>query len=440
MYAPRTSLIVTAAVVGSVLAIGASVAPAFGLLALAVFLAFALIAAWDAQNAIRSARALEMRAPQLIRTVRHRQTALPVTLLNAASDATPLRLSVSPELPEVLKTDEPVLAAGATLPPAHGVDLTFRFHCARRGEYAIARCHVESISRFGWWVVHTTMPCAATVRVYPDLRKDRTAARFMKRGQMGSQLVRTAGKGREFDKLRDYLPGDAWDEVEWKATARRGRPVVQTFRAERDQEIYVAIDGSRLSARLSEGDTILERYVYSALVLALAAESQGDRFGLITFSDRVHKLVRARSGRNHFSICRDAIYKLQPRPVEPDFGEFFSFLETRLTRRALVIVLTSLDDPLIGETFGRNVGLASRRHLVIAGVPELEGARPLFQKPAADNASVYADLAGHLRWRQLGELRRGCERKGVRLHTLNTRRISADLAAIYLEVKRRQTL
>src|SRR5262249_27692039 len=160
--------------------------------------------------------------------------------------------------------------------------------------------------------------------------------------------------------LRDYMPGDAWDEVEWKATARRGRPVVQTFRAERDQEIYVAIDGSRLSARLSQGDTILERYVHSALVLALAAESQGDRFGLITFTDRVHKFVRARSGRNHFSICRDAVYKLQPRPVEPDFGELFSFLETRLTKRALVIVLTSLDDPLIGETFGHNVGLASR--------------------------------------------------------------------------------
>src|SRR5205823_10027020 len=118
-------------------------------------------------------------------------------------------------------------------------------------------------------------------------------------------------------------------------------------------------------------------YVTAALVIGLAAEVQGDRFGLITFTDRLHKFIRARSGKRHFTVCRDAIYRLQPRIVEPDFGELFAFLETRLTKRALVVILTALDDPLIGETFASHVEIASRRHLVIVAIVRPQGARPL---------------------------------------------------------------
>ncbi len=138
------------------------------------------------------------------------------------------------------------------------------------------------------------------------------------------------------------------------------------------------------------GHTTLEHYVNAALVMGLAAEQQGDRFGLITFSDRLHKFVRARTGKQHFTVCRDAIYRLQPRIVEPDFGELFSFLQTRLTKRALVVILTALDDPLIGETFARQVSIASRRHLTMAAMVRPEGARPLFEEelPATESAPM----------------------------------------------------
>ena len=173
---------------------------------------------------------------------------------------------------------------------------------------------------------------------------------------------------------------------------------------------------------------------------ALAAESQGDRFGLITFSDRVHTFVRAGKGKSQFKVCREAIYQAQPRAVEPDFGEFFAFLQTRLTRRALVIVLTALDDPLAGETFSRHMVVASRRHLVIAGMPAPKGARPLFEGPADTVDDVYQGLGGHLRWRQLAELKKLCGHKGVALHLLNPEKMSGQLAGIYLDVKRRQSL
>jgi uncharacterized protein (DUF58 family) len=291
-----------------------------------------------------------------------------------------------------------------------------------------------------FWSVRKEVPIALTVKVYPNLLADPTGANFLRRGLAGSRVIRQSGKGREFEKLREYVAGDASDEVDWKATARRGEPVVRVFQKERTQEIYVAVDASRLSARPLGDQTTLEHYVNAALVMELAAEAQGDRFGLITFSDRLHNFVRASAGKQHYSLCRDAIYQLQPRLVEPDFAAIFSFLTTRLTKRALIVILTALDDPMTGETFARNVVIASRRHLVQAAMVRPPGATPLFEAGADDVDEIYSGLAGHLRWRKLLELTSECRHKGVKLHMLNPEKISGQLTAVYLDVKRRQLL
>jgi uncharacterized protein (DUF58 family) len=87
------------------------------------------------------------------------------------------------------------------------------------------------------------------------------------------------------------------------------------------------------------------------LLLCAAAQNQGDLFGLLTFSDKVDHLVTARSGPAHFNRCRDVLAGLQTRLVSPDFGEIASTLMARIKRRALIVFLTSLDDPLLSETF-----------------------------------------------------------------------------------------
>ena len=216
-----------------------------------------------------------------------------------------------------------------------------------------------------------TLPLQSEIRVYPNLAAERKKSpAFFKRGRLGVHGQRQIGKGREFEKLREYAAGDGFDDIDWKATARRGHPITRVFQIERTQEVYIILDASRLSARPVAGDpdaTILERNVTASLLLALAAEKQGDLFGLITFSDRVHDFVRARNGKTHYGACRDALYTLQPRLVAPDFDELFSLLRLRLRRRALLIFLTELDDPIVAEAFQRNVPLL-RQHLILVGM------------------------------------------------------------------------
>src|SRR5206468_11571218 len=157
-------------------------------------------------------------------------------------------------------------------------------------------------------------PASAGLRVYPDLHSERNevAALFLRRSHFGTRAQRQAGQGRDFEKLREYVPGDSYDEIHWKATAKRGHPVTKVFQIERTQEVYVVLDASRLSARLSGSPprSALERSITAALILALAAERQSDLFGLVAFSDRILAFLRARRGKAHFDGCREALYRL----------------------------------------------------------------------------------------------------------------------------------
>jgi uncharacterized protein (DUF58 family) len=176
------------------------------------------------------------------------------------------------------------------------------------------------------------------------------------------------------------------------------------------------------------------------LLLALAAEKQGDLFGLITFSDRVHGFVRARNGKAHYGACRDALYTLQPRLVAPDFDELFSLLRLRLRRRALLIFLTELDDPIVAEAFLRNVPLL-RQHLILVGMAKPLGTQALFEgPPVAGMDDVYRELAGHLQWNKLRKLGRVLSSQGVRFSLLDADTLGPQLASLYIDFKQRQLL
>src|SRR6185369_7248113 len=149
----------------------------------------------------------------------------------------------------------------------------------------------------------------------------------------------------------------------------------------------------------------LERFVTAAMILGMAAEQQGDQFGLIAFSDRVLSFVRARGGPAHFAACRHRLYTLQPQPVTPDFEELCSFLKLRLRKRALLIFLTSLDDPFLAESFVSSSEMLARQHLLLVNTLRPTHARPVFEDGnVARTDDLYRQLGGHLQWQRLREL------------------------------------
>jgi uncharacterized protein (DUF58 family) len=401
-------------------------APCWGALAAA-----AAVAVFDGLRGQRRVDAIRVRTPAYVRLTKDVPGSVPVTIENTSGGPLALRFALGARGAGF----QPVMPASvpAFFPPGASLAL---WPCTgtARGDHRIEEALLETASPLGLWSARARRPIECSLRVYPNLRDRATAALFLRAEAPGARLRRQIGKGKEFENLRHYAPGDSFEDIHWKATARRGFPMVKLYNIEHAQEVYVAIDSSRLSARQG----ILESYVDAALHLALVANRQRDRFGLVAFSDRTRLFLRARNGMDHFRLCREAIYKLDAERVSPDFQEVFTTLATNLRRRALLVFLTSLDDALLAETFEREVGLLARRHLVLVNVPRT--ARLLFAEEPADLDAVYQDLAGQMAWNRMRQLQMALKNRGVRMAFVDPDHAKLQIAAGYLEVKRRQAL
>jgi uncharacterized protein (DUF58 family) len=405
----------------------AGLAPSLAVVCWIVAVTCALVGAADAFFGIQRLRSVGVQVPELLRLTKNVPATVPVII-----EGGPVRIALP--MPRGMESEHAVLSASAGGPREV---LNWPVVGRERGDHTLRAAHIEKPSPLGLWAVRATREISAALRVYPNLRDRATAMLFLKAESAGLRTHRQVGRGREFDNLRHYLPGDLFEDIHWKATARRNFPVVKLYRVEQAQEVYAVVDASRLSAR--EG--ILDSYVDAALHLALVAERTGDRFGLATFSDHTQDLVRAANGLDHFRRCRETIYNLRARRVSPDFRGIFTSLHTALRRRALLVFFTSLDDALLAETFEQEIRVLARRHLVRVNVPEVAGVRRLFTGgEPEDLESAYEGLAGQMLWNRMRTLEIALRNRGVRLTVVNPARIKEQVAAQYLEVKRRQVL
>ena len=432
MTVPSTRLIWLAAAVVVPAATAAGMLSGWAAAADAILGTYAIIAALDAALGLRRVSRLQVRTPAVIRLTKDVDSTVPLVLENRSGESISVRLAVV--MPAGIASAKRIEQIAA--PPGEA-QIDWPCIGKARGDHELGEVQLETISPLHLWLVRASRLVQCSLRVYPNLRDRATASLFLRRPDAGLRLRRQVGKGREFDNLRHYLPGDSFEDIHWKATARRGFPTVKLYQVEHAQEVYAVIDFSRLSAR----EDILDRYVDAVLHLALLAERQGDRFGLVTFSDRTHSFVRAHRGPAHFRLCRETIYNLRSSRVSPDFREVFTNLQMNLRRRALLVFFTYLDDSLLAETFAQEVSWLARRHLVLVIVGRPSHLRALFTGEApVDLEGLYRRLAGQTLWNRMRKLKLALHSKAVRLALVEPAQIKTQVSFDYLEVKRRQVL
>lgn len=445
MIVPRARLLFWMAAIVLPFATMAGVYSSATLLSLGLIGLLLLAVLIDAMLGFDSIKGISVNCAPVVRASKDRPAKIELQIGNSSQKARHIRLGLG--LPSAIETRHEIF--DLALAESEFSRLDWPLIGRRRGNYEVKGAYVEAPSPMGFWAFRSRLPLPCQLRIYPNLLSERKnlAALFLNRGTFGLHAQRQVGKGRDFEKLREYIPGDSYDEIHWKATAKRGHPVTKVFQIERTQEIYVIIDASRLSARPAAKDgagvatPALERYITAALVLGQAAERQGDLFGLLTFSNKVESFVRAKNGKAHYHACRDAIYSLEPRSVTPDYDELASFIRLRLRRRALLLVLTALDDPVLAESFVRNIDLLCRQHLVLVNMIKPPGVDPLFSHEGVQTKDdLYDELRGHLQWQNLRELQKVLQRRGVDFSLVENERLSLELVSKYLSVKQRQAL
>jgi uncharacterized protein (DUF58 family) len=333
-------------------------------------------------------------------------------------------------------------------PPSQSFTVEMKLKGLIRGEFPMREAYVGTPSWLGLWELRRTLPLATKISVQPALKRSiQEAVRLLAtRRHSDQRLVARNGRGREFEHLREFTPGDELSQVDWKATARRQAPTVRQYRIERTQDVYVCVDASRFSAQpitTAKGEqvTLLDEYVTSTIMLEHLIRKTGDRFGLMTFSNRVHHFVRASGGRPNGRMMHAALYPLTSHVTAPSFEEACTMLRAQVRRRSLFLFLTHLGEPQVAATFLKAVRPLARQHIVIAACPTDRRTKSLFHETNLQDAEeIYADLAGHLFWKRLQEVRSRLAEANVRMNLVAPDRLGLSAASAYLDVKERQLL
>ncbi len=281
------------------------------------------------------------------------------------------------------------------IPPGGTLRATTPIRPARRGRFVPTDVTVRADGPLGLASRQATLRYPGSLRVYPSFRsKDEAELRIRKARilEVGLRSAQGRGGGTEFDQLRDYSVDDEFRRVDWAATARVGRPIVRTYRAERNQSLLVLLDNGRTMAGRVDGVPRVEHAMDAVMMLTAVATGLGDRCGVVAFDREVRVVVPPASARSQLSRVVEALYDLEPALYESDYAGAFTETLARFRRRTMLVVLTDLG-PSVEEWLVPALPLVVRDHVVVvAGVQDPDVAR-WSSADAVDATTTYRRVA-----------------------------------------------
>lgn len=301
----------------------------------AIVLALAVV---DAQR-VRASRVEVERMP-LHRLSIGRDNAVGLTV---KSGKRPAEVRLRDSYPSMFAVSTPTLAA--TLEANSHQELTYSVHPTQRGEFQWGELQVRQLGSWGLAWYQWRVPQSQTVAVYPDLVGLRSLSIRLTLQSAGSlRQSRRLGIGTEFSELRDYGVGDDPRLIDWKATARRSRPLVRVLEPEQEQTLIILLDRGRLMTAKIRGLMRFDWGLNATLSLALTALNRGDRVGVGVFDRQIHTWIPPERGQQQLSHLIERLTPIQPELLEPDYLGAVTSIVNQQTRRALVVVITDLID------------------------------------------------------------------------------------------------
>jgi uncharacterized protein (DUF58 family) len=185
-----------------------------------------------------------------------------------------------------------------------------------------------------------------TVKVYPSyvqMRRYQLHALASYLQQTGVKRMRRLGHSMEFEQIKEYVRGDDYRTLNWKATARHGNFMVNSYTDERSQQIYCVINKGRVMKMPFEGMTLLDYAINAALVLSNVALQKQDKAGLITFAQQLDAFIPADKKPTQINNILETLYRQETNFLEPDFEKLFSVVRNQITQRSLVVLFTNFE-------------------------------------------------------------------------------------------------
>jgi len=224
--------------------------------------------------------------------------------------------------------------------------LEYKLRPATRGEYIFENINVYIHAPLRLVIRRYTFLVREVVKVYPSyvqMRRFQLLAVSNKLQEAGVKRIRKIGHSMEFEQIKEYVMGDDYRTINWKATARKPGLMVNNYTDERSQQIYCLINKGRVMKMPFNGMTLLDHAINSSLVLCNVALVKQDKAGLITFEKNLDTFLSADKKPTQMNQILETLYRQKTNFFESDFEKLFSVIRNRITNRSLLVLFTNFE-------------------------------------------------------------------------------------------------
>jgi uncharacterized protein (DUF58 family) len=409
----------------------------------------------------------------IIGIVAYNAAVVALTLVDVALTPRPAKVTVERELPEIVALDTTAVATwhvtnptGRRLvvhvsdqlapslrarvrdlhlrvPARRTVNASTTFRPARRGRFDVTELVVRVLGPLGLAGRQRARHRVDTVRVYPPFRSKAEAELRIRKARILDVGLRTAqgrGGGTEFDQLREYTPDDELKRMDWSATARAGKAIVRTYRAERNQVVINLLDNGRVMAGRVDDVPRVEHAMDAVMMLTAVSTRLGDRAGLVAFDREVRAVVPPTHARTQLGRVTEAMYQLEPRLDESDYRAAFTETLARFRRRSMLVLYTDLIEQAVLETLLPAMPLVARHHLVVVAAVRDPDVVAWARERVVDDEGAYRKAAALAALEERRRVRARLRGLGATVIDAPPRKLASQLADAYLKVKATGTL
>ncbi|WP_370897324.1 DUF58 domain-containing protein [Chryseobacterium gossypii] len=215
-----------------------------------------------------------------------------------------------------------------------------------RGEYNFGSLNIYASSLVGFVSRRYNFQKGALLPSYPSfihLRKYELMALQSEFLLGGIRKVRKLGHTMEFEQIKDYVPGDDVRTINWKATSKTSRLMVNQFQDEKSQRIFMLIDTGRTMKMPFKGLSLLDYSINATMALSHIILKKGDRAGMMTFSKKTENKVAAENKSGQLRKISEALYNIKTDFFESDFNRLYQDVKYSLNQRSLILLFTNFE-------------------------------------------------------------------------------------------------
>lgn len=321
--------------------------------------------------------------------------------------------------------------------------IEYKLRPVTRGEYVFHDINVYVQAPLGLVKRRYIFPAQHTVKVYPSfvqMRRYQLLAVSNRLQEAGVKKIRRIGHSLEFEQIKDYVRGDDYRTINWKATARKGNLMVNSFTDERSQQVYCLINKGRVMKMPFDNLTLLDHAINASLVLSNVALIRQDKAGLITFEREIDTFLPADKKPTQMNLILESLYRQQTTFLEPDFEKLFSVIRNRITNRSLLILFTNFESL---ESLNRALPALKRMahyHLLLLVFFENSELKSITSKQATTLEGIYIKTIAEKFAYEKRQMVKELHKNGIMSILTTPANLTVNTINRYLELKTRTSI